>query len=55
MPVPNKMDLDQREINLVADFMHILATARYHLMTSEEWSMAVEESFTFNMPIEVKW
>ncbi|GAX75535.1 hypothetical protein CEUSTIGMA_g2978.t1 [Chlamydomonas eustigma] len=54
-PVPNKLDLDQREINLVADFMQILASARYHLMTSEEWIMAVEESFTFNMPIQVNW
>ncbi len=54
-PLPNKLDLDQRELNVVADLLQVLASARFRLLTSEEYQLAVDESFTFTMPIDVNW
>ena len=31
------------------------ASARYKVRTKEEWQLAVDESFTFQMPVVINW
>ena len=33
----------------------LLASARYKVLTKEEWQLAVDESFTFQMPVVINW
>ena len=53
--LPPSADLDLREQTLVADFCQLMAMARYHILTAEEWNTSQEESFTFQMPVSVNW
>ncbi|KAL6765110.1 hypothetical protein V8C86DRAFT_2461422 [Haematococcus lacustris] len=48
-------DLDNREQRLVADLIQLMAAARFHLLSQEEWQLAVSESFMFDLPVDVNW
>ena len=51
--LPPRLELDDKESNLIADLMQLLAMARYNLLTKEEWDMATAESFSYSMPVDV--
>lgn len=53
--LPHKADLDNREQRLVADLIQLMAAARFHLLSQEEWQLAVSESFMFDLPVDVNW
>lgn len=53
--LPPKADLNMREEKLVADFLQLMAAARYNLMTSREWDVAMAERFLFHLPVKVNW
>ncbi len=53
--LPPKTDLDNREQILVADFVQLMASARYHILTRQEWETALSEEFMFHLPVKINW
>eukprot|EP00798_Chlamydomonas_sp_ICE-L_P007524 gene7523-671_t len=53
--LPPKTDLDNREQVLVADFVQLMASARYHILTRDEWETALSEEFLFRLPVAINW
>ncbi len=35
--------------------VQLLLSARYEPLTKEEWQMAEEHSFTFDVPVTIQW
>lgn len=53
--LPTSGDLDQREEKLVADFLQLMAQARFHILSRAEWDLAKADQFMFSLPVEVNW
>jgi len=53
--LPNKTDLDDKELKLVNDIMQLMAAARFHIMTEEEWDLSLNEDFKFYLPVEINY
>mmetsp|Transcript_25578 Transcript_25578/g.55720 ORF Transcript_25578/g.55720 Transcript_25578/m.55720 type:complete len:707 (+) Transcript_25578:147-2267(+) len=53
--LPPKADLDNKELKLVADMLQLMAMARFHVLTNEEWDAATQHKFMFQLPVDVNW
>ena len=51
--LPSKTDLIQRELRFIADFLTLMQTAHYHLLSKELWDIALREDFELTMPLKV--
>ena len=51
--LPSKSDLIQRELRFIADFLTLMQTAHYHLLSKELWDVALSEDFELTMPLKV--
>jgi hypothetical protein len=48
--LPPAAELDQREEKLVADFMQLMAQARFHILNNVEWELAKQASSAAHRP-----
>ncbi|GIL91758.1 hypothetical protein Vretimale_14893 [Volvox reticuliferus] len=53
--LPTVAELDISEQKLIADFMQLMAAARFHILTTREWELAKSDKFMFSLPVEVNW
>ncbi|GIL61971.1 hypothetical protein Vafri_16221 [Volvox africanus] len=53
--LPTVAELDISELKLIADFMQLMAAARFHILTTREWELAKSDKFMFSLPVEVNW
>ncbi|KAK9827868.1 hypothetical protein WJX74_006810 [Apatococcus lobatus] len=52
---PSSQEIDALEQKFVEDIWLLLSSAHYRLLSQDEWVTALQEDFTFNMPVEVTW
>ncbi|KAK9862890.1 hypothetical protein WJX84_001679 [Apatococcus fuscideae] len=52
---PSPSAVNELEQKFVEDIWLLLSSAHYRLLSQDEWETALEEDFTFNMPVEVTW
>ncbi|KAF5841901.1 hypothetical protein DUNSADRAFT_10338 [Dunaliella salina] len=53
--LPNKPELDEKELKLVYDILQLMAAARFHLMTEKDWDLSLNEDFKFYLPVEINF
>jgi len=51
--LPSKEDLISRELRFVSDFLMLMQTAHYQLVSKELWEVALKENFELTMPLKV--
>lgn len=52
-PIPNKVEFVSREKQFISDFITLMESAQYQLITKELWDIALEEEFLLTMPLTV--
>ncbi|GFR47251.1 hypothetical protein Agub_g8937 [Astrephomene gubernaculifera] len=53
--LPTTAELDAAELKLVADWLQLMAAARFHVLTAAEWELAKADRFMLSLPVEVNW
>ncbi|GMH33630.1 hypothetical protein BSKO_01464 [Bryopsis sp. KO-2023] len=53
--LPRKTEIVEREIRFISDFVELMKTAHYQILTEKEWDMATAEEFQLTMPVAVNW
>eukprot|EP00210_Caulerpa_lentillifera_P002343 g2248.t1 len=51
--VPSRQEFASKEVQFIADFMTLMESAHYQLVTKELWEIALKEDFLLTMPITV--
>lgn len=52
-PIPNKSEFVSREKQFISDFITLMESAQYQLITKELWDIALKEEFLLTMPLTV--
>jgi hypothetical protein len=53
--LPSRAELVEAEQAVVEDVIKLMNKAHFKLLKNEEWENAIEEEFTFTMPVDVNW